>query len=258
MNFFHPPNASESICSAPTDFRWSGARDHIGPVETVTPLLERLGNTTTCAQVTLCAGVFWWGFTRLSSFSALDHCQELFEAAFAYQVDWRYCDRDQGPTAEVPDHPAADSALLQLTHFMRAALGERSWSSYYQPVTSTFHSAHIVQHILPKQNQGMFNEWLNAVVDRIKTHYAKPTEPFKKKKEFATPCEHEAFLARHRGPPLPPQVLDLSIPYRPEARETLVREFLQSLDPDKNRYLRSAETMKSMNYLSTPYRLPPP
>lgn len=253
MKLYYSSNIPAEVSKAPIEFKWLSARDHIGPVETMTPLMLEFCNTTTCAQVTLCAGMFCWGFMRLSAFSSLDHFHELFEAAFAFQYDWRYCDRDQGPIEEVPDQPPADSALLQLTYFMRAAIGERIWSSYYQPVTSTFHSAHIVHHILPASIKKEFVTWRKTVVERIKTHYSKPVEAFKKKKEFANLDEYELFLSRHRGLALPPQILDLNFPYNHEDRENLVREFLQSLDPNKNRYLRNAEVMKSMGYAGTPY-----
>lgn len=76
-----------SIIGAPLDFRWEGARDHIGPTETVTPLLDMLASTTMTAQIAMCAGVLTWGAWRLKGETEVEHNFELVEAAFAYMID---------------------------------------------------------------------------------------------------------------------------------------------------------------------------
>jgi hypothetical protein len=256
MAAHRPAYIPESILSAPLQFVWQGATEHIGPTETVTKLLDRLSGTTTCAQITMCAGVFEWGAWRLSAHTPVDYCLELAEAAFAYQVDWRYVNPDAGPVGKAPDQPAAISATMQLTRFMRSALDkDEYWNSYYQPIRETFHCAHLVEHILPKQAKKGFQAWLDGLAERIMQFWPKPDEPFRKKKEFATVEEHQSFIARHRGVAVPRELLDPDFPYRPEMREQLVAEYLERLDWKVNRYLRSPEDMLKIGFEGTPYRL---
>lgn len=244
------------LLGAVLDFKWEGAREHIGPTETVTPLLNHIGGTTSCAQISLCAGVLLWGASRLQGFVEVEHNFELAEAAFAYQVDWRYVDIDAGPKGKAPDQPPALSAMMRLNQFMRNSIDkDEYWDSFYQPVSETFHSIHIVNHILPKPVKKDFENWLNIVVERIKKSYAKPDESFRKRKEFDSEAEYQIFLGRHRGPALPPQILAPSFDYTPENRESLVRDFLKNLDIGNNRYLRTPEAMKELGFEGTPYQL---
>lgn len=251
-----PAYIPQSIVDAEIDFRWQGAKEHIGPTETVTPLFLHVGNTTSNAQISLCAGVLLWGSWRFKDMAESDHNFELAEAAFAYQVDWRYVDIEAGPKGKAPDQPPALSATVQLGRYLRNAIDmEEFWESYYQPVSNTFHSIHIVSHILPKESKREFQHWLDVIVERIKRNYAKPDEAFKKRKQFHTEDEYQLFLARHRGPALPPQILDPNFDYKPEERENLVRAFLQSLDISRNRYLRTPEALKELGFKGTPYQL---
>ena len=259
MSVSPPPYVVQAgIQALPLDFRWDGSGEHTGPMQTVTKLLARLAGTTTCGQVSLCAGVLQWGAWRLSPHTPVDSCLRLAEAAFAYQVDFRYLDFEQRSKEELPDEPPALSAMMELDRFMAYSIdADEYWNSYYQPVTETFHSVHLVRHILPKPKRKMFEEWLNAVVDRIKVVAPKPEEEFKKKKEFDSVEAHKAFVARHRGNPLPPEIIDPGFDYNDEIRVELIDQFLQSLDWGANRYLRSPDEMKEIGFEGTPYRLCP-
>lgn len=251
-----PSYIPASIVGAPLDFRWEGARDHMGPTETITPLLDMLASTTTAAQIAMCAGVLSWGAWRLKGHTPVEHNFELAEAAFAYMVDWRYVDRDAGPKGKAPDQPPAVSAMMQLNRFMRLELNhDEYWDNYFQPVRETFHAVHIVRHILPKATVAEFDSWLKALVARIKSHWAKPDEEFRKKDTFSSPEEREPFIARHRGPPIPHQILDPRFEYREADRVRLIGEFLERLDPKTNRYLRTSEAMLALGFKGVPYRL---
>ena len=255
-----PPTfiARAEIRSLPLDFQWKGTGEHIGPVERVTKLLNSLSGTTTCGQVTLCSGVLQWGAWRLQGHTPVEHGFELAESAFAWQVDHRYVDEDQGPLGATPDEPPALSAMMELSEFMQQALNaKRWWNRYYQPISETFHSVHVVRHILPKTKRKLFDQWLNATVKRVKSVAPKPDEDFKPKDEFDSPEEHKEFIARHRGDPLPPQILDPDFDYDDDRRVELIDQFLQSLDWGANRYLRSPDEMKEIGFEGTPYRLCP-
>jgi hypothetical protein len=257
MNFSERPGfIPAAVENRPLDFKWNGARDHIGPTETVTPLMERVWGTTTCGQITLCAGLLLWGGWRLRGHTDTETLLLLAEAAFAYQVDWRYLREDLVPFKRPPDEPPALSASMALIDFAQIALNpKKNWDNYYQPVRETFHSAHVVRHILPADVRKPFDAWLDVVAERVQKIAAKPEEAFRKKKEFATNEEYLEFCARHRGTPLPPQVLDPQFAYDDGQRAQLVRENLHGLNCQANMYLRSPEDMRALGFAGTPYKL---
>jgi len=239
FDFYSRPDfIPESVVGAPLDFVWKGAQAHIGPVEQVTPLMEQIWGVTTCAEIGMCAGVMLWVKWRLDGFAEVDHDLELAEASFAYCVDWRYLDRDGGPKGKPPDQPPAMSAAMKVNSLMRRALDmDEYWYNQYQPVSETFHSAHIVRHILPNAAKRVFDNWLKVVSDRLRVYFPKPGDGGRKFAEFESREAYRAYTAPHRGVPVPPQLLDPSFDYNPEDREALVAKFLSGLDPSRNRYL---------------------
>ena len=258
MNLYERPSfIPASIVDAPIAFTWEGAQAHIGPVEMVTPLMKSLGQGTGLAQVAQCAGVLLWATWRLKKAANVDHNLELAEAAFAYGVDWRYIDRKAGPWHEVLDQPSALSAAMKINSLMRRALNhEAHWNSFYQPVSETFHSANIVNHILPKPTRAEFESWLNSVIDRVKTFFPLPDIPKRKFGTFDNEAAYDEYVAPRRGVAVPPQILDPGFDYKPQEREALLAGFLGQLDPQKNRYLRSPESMLKLGFVGVPYQLP--
>src|ERR1700751_3467206 len=109
-----PPFIPTTVVGKQFDAVWKGARDHIGPVEQITPFIRRLAKKTTCATVSICAGVLLWGAWRLKGLTEVDYNIELAEAAFVYQIDWRYVDPDAGPMEMPPDQPPPVSAMTAL------------------------------------------------------------------------------------------------------------------------------------------------
>lgn len=255
MNFFDRPSYIEAtIVGAPMDFVWDGAQAHIGPVETVTPLMKHLGRCTGLAEVGLCAGVLLWGTWRLSGIADNRHHLELGQAAFAYGVDWRYVDPNAGPDLAPPDQPPAVSATMKLGDLMRRALDHDTyWNSFYIPVGETFHSANIVSHILSKDARRQFERWLTAVSDRMHTHFRLPDIAFRKYRTFENEAAYDAYVAPRRGVAVPPQLLDPDFAYDESQYEPLMTAFVSSLNPANNRYLRSAKAMAALGFQGDPY-----
>lgn len=255
-----PPYVPATLQGAPLDFEWQGALAHIGPQSGVTPLLKKLDGLTTCGQLTLCAGLLNWAAWRLKD--AADEsipALELAEAAFAHQVDWRYVDRDAGHVRPAPDEPPARSALMQASLFLWEGLSvDWFWDSYYAPISQTFHTAHIVQHLMPKAQRPALVAWLEEAIQRLQQHARAPDEPFRKQRSFPTIEEWKRFVGRHRGHPLPPDILDLRTPYDPARRTALVERFLEGLDPARNRFLRAPQAVRDLGFVGEPYRGPLP
>lgn len=248
-----PKYIPEAIIGAPIDFPWEGRRAHAGPMQTVTKLLNRLASTTTCGQLTMCAGILEWAAWRLYGHLPIDNTLHFCDAAFAYQVDQRYADADAGDIRKPPPGPPELAALMEISGYLWSAMGPDFATSYFQPIPDTFHAAHVTRHITPKAHRKAFDQWLAALSDRVHAVAPKPDEEFKKKKEFASPEQHQAFLARHWGAPLPRQILD------PEAiatpAEPLIQAFLAGLDWQANPYLRSPDQMRELGFPGQPYTL---
>lgn len=257
MNFYEIPNfISPDVVGAPIDCEWEGAQAHIGPVETVTPLLTHLGRGTGLAQVAMCAGILLWMTWRLKPIADVDHNLELAEAAFAYSIDWRYLDVNAGPRGKAPDQPPEASSAKKVNSLVRRALdAESHWNSFFTPVGETFHAAHIVQHIMPKSHKAEFVKWLEFVSDRMHTHFPLPDIPQREFSSFENKEAAWAYRAPRRGVAVPPQALDPAIEYQPASREELMREFLRGLNRGRNRYLRSPEAMLELGFKGQPYSL---
>lgn len=179
---------------------------------------------------------------------------ELAEAAFAYQIDWRYTDRTAGDVYEAPNAPPALSALMEATGYMWESLNkDKYWDNYYAPIMQTFHASHITQHIMPKEYRPAFVAWFERAIDRAQQHARRPPEPFRKMQEFDTMGEWRQFVGRHRGPSLPPELIDPAVDYQADEREARVAAFLSTLDWRRNRYLRSPDAMRALGFVGNPY-----
>lgn len=99
----------------------------------------------------------------------------------------------------------------------------------------------LARHVLPKSKQEIFKNWLAVVLDRIKTYWAM---------DLST----KGAEAR-QGPPVPRVAFDPSLEYMPSMDKKLLGDFLASLDPKTNPYLRSPEEMKKAGFPGTPYKL---
>lgn len=233
---------------------WKGARDHIGPVEAVTPLVRRLSGKTTCATVTMMSGVMLWGATRLRAFTETDWCFELADAAFAWQFDWRYVETTAEPYYQAPDEPTGESAAMTLDGFLRDSIdGEDPWTSFYQPIMKLFHMANVVNFILPHDARPVFENWLASASDRLDAIAAAPDLEVRERADFDSKEAAQAYRAPRRGAPLPPLVLDLDADIAGVDLDAEARRFLASLDPGKNRFLRSPAELADLGFQGAAY-----
>jgi hypothetical protein len=257
MNFYALPKfIPEEIVGAPIDFPWEGAQEHIGPVETLTPLMMHLGRGNGLAQVAMCAGILLWLTWRLKTLTDVEHNLELAEAAFAYTIDWRYVDINAGPKGKAPDQPPEVSAAKKVNSLVRRALNQDTyWNSFFTPVAETFHAANVVQHIVPTSQKGAFEHWLLAVSDRMHAHFPLPDLAEREFSTFESEQAYDAYVAPRRGVAIPPEILDTSVEYDPGKRDASLAKFLTGLDRGRNRFLRSPEEMLELGFEGRPYEL---
>jgi len=246
----------EAVAGAPIEFPWKGASYHYGPADLSGPLLDHVADKTTCGTICLCAGITLWAVRRLHGHTDTSCGENLTEAMFAYQIDWRYVDREAIPAGPVPEEPPPLSAIMAVQSFARRSINhKRYWNHYYQPIEEAFHAAHIVGHIMPDAYKKSFPKWLKAISARLDAVAAKPDEPKRNKSEFESLDEYNDWVATHRGVALPPEILDPDFDYQEDRREEFVAQFLQELDQKTNRYLRTPEAMLELGFEGTPYEL---
>lgn len=233
---------------------WQGARDHIGPVQTVTPLVDRLSGKTTCATVSLLAGVVSWGERRLRAHCDVEFLRELSAAMFAWQHDWRLVNTEVAPRGKPPDQPIEASAPMVFRSFVRKSIrGEDPWHSFYQPIMQLYHLVKVTEFLLPDADRSTFQTWLHTVSDRLDIVAKAPELEVPVYSEFESEAAYNAYVAPRRGAPLPPTVLDLSAELDPQTLEADALSFVSSLDPEKNRYLRTTAELAELGVEKTPY-----
>lgn len=233
---------------------WKGPIAHVGPLETVTPLVEKLSGKTTFATIAMMAGVISWGERRLRSFTQTDFIAELAEASFAWHFDWRYVDTTAEPCFSPPEQPPAFAASFTIDEFLRDSMFRKGlWYSFYQPIMSLFHMANVVRFILPEPIKDPFEEWLVAVSDRLDDIAAAPDLDVPNIDDFETTEDYDEYCAPRRGVPLPPMVLDPSVDLSSVDLSAAAISHLTSLNLSQNRFLRSPEALRELGFEGVPY-----
>lgn len=248
------PFGELDLTTEPLTEKWKGSKRHIGPVQTITPLVELLGGKTTCGTLALMSGVMSWGAARLQPFGDASYCDELADAGFAFHSDWRHVNIKGGPRGKSPDQPVVHSAAMDLRAIYAGAVyGETPWNSFYQPLMEASHLVHIVRFILPKEPKKAFDAWLKAVSARLDEIAPIPDLDEPDINDFEDKFAYRAYCAPCRGLPLPPQVLDLSVDMSTIDLAAEAKAHIAQMNPAFNRYLRTPEEMAEMGFEGTAY-----
>jgi hypothetical protein len=252
-----PILADIDFAREPLTEAWKGSLNHIGPVQTITPLVELLAGKTTCGTVTLMSGVTAWGAARLRPFTDVSFLDEMADAVFAWQADWRYLNGTGGPREPSPEQPVAISAAMTIRSlFINSINTPTEWHSFYQPLMKASHIVNIVQFILPKDAKKAFKTWLKETSDRLDIVAEIPDLEERKHTEFDSREAFYAYKAPRRGPPIPPLVLDPGIDLSNLDLVAEAHKFIATLDHTKNRYLKSPDQMIAEGFESLPYGKP--
>lgn len=249
------------LAASPPTFVWWGRDEHTGSTRFPTPLLRRMDLKTSNGFITLCAGTVMWGAYRLQGRD--EHVRtalQLAEAAFAYQVDWRYVDRDAVDLRITSGVSPTSGALLELCSFLWRCLDhEKYWENYYSPILETFHAAHLARHMLPRDVRPAFGRWVEEIIARLNIFAKKPDEAVAHAEDFPTVEDWKRFAAGHRGRPLPPEFLDGAQPTMLLAAEPqqcmdrAVDRHLRQLDWTGNPFLRTPDEMRALGFVGEPY-----
>jgi hypothetical protein len=198
----------------------------------------RTGKSSEQAKLAFSAAVTEWIAWRLDGVVDVSDLLNFAEGLWAAVIDYRYFN-------EV-DHPTPKNKEGGLDHVIF-----RTWQDANSFIRlcprgqgrseNCVLLAVLARHVLPKPKQEIFKNWLAVVLERIKTYWAM---------DLST----KGAEAR-QGPPVPRAAFDPSLEYTPSMDKKLLGDFVASLDPKTNPYLRSPEEMKKAGFPGTPYKL---
>lgn len=233
---------------------WKGKEDHTGPGTGSNAALSLVVGKTTMATMTLMAGVLLWGAKRVRPFFDTDFCLELAEASFAWHWDWRYINTEADPYYSPPNQPAATSATFVIDNAFRECMEEeRQWFSFYQPLLPFSRVRHVVRHILTPETKKLFDTWVQETSWRLAKVASTPKMEIPIYGNFES---REAYIQHcypMRGAPIPPCILDPAVDMMSIDLAAEAKAFRETLDPSKNRFLRSASEMAELGFEGEPY-----
>lgn len=243
------------LSEAPLAPKWTHSHDHMGPVQTTTPLWEKLYGRTTCGTVTMMSGVMLWAAARLGHFCDTAYMREMAEAGFAWQLDWRFLREDVPPPEGLPKPETPEGAGPAIFQFMWSAIrGEGPWNSFSQPIFDLVHMAYLANFIMPKSALPEFEKWLLHLSGRLYDVAEAPDMDIPEFSDFESEEAYNEHVAPMRGAPIPPAILEYDVEHEDMDLEAEARAFVATLDPTKNRFLRSKDEMLRLGFEGEPYK----
>jgi hypothetical protein len=239
------------VRGAPIAFKWTGAGDHIGPIEG-TALHDAFDALTKCAAINLAVGLEEWVVWRFDGQVERQLYQHHLDSVLAWAIDVRY--RKPGLEKEEKE-PVAAAAMYEVADLLRYATSELMVESPTARPSGEVHVAFFARHVMPKESRKSFDAWTKWALGRLKELAPRPTEAI----EFDDfDGDESAYFDATRpywGVALPLEALDPEFGYQPEMRQELLDRFLRSLNYEANPFLRSPEELKEAGFEGTPYRL---
>lgn len=200
-------------------------------------LSTRLAKVSDRANIAFTIAIGEWTVHRFDKVSADRTPHRYFEALWAGSIDWRYL---SGVTFPGDEWEGAVRRPLDLAMLIG---GEAIFAALEQkPVDfEVARMTHLVQHVLPSKDA--FNAWHEKVVQRIEWLFPTTYDPddlFREGDEL--------------GPPVPREVFDVDTDYDPALGEVITANFLRSISPRSNEFLRTVEEMQNDGFEGVPYR----
>lgn len=200
------------------------------------PRLEgRISKLTDRATVTLAAGMAEWVAWRVSKYSDDPMLFNYIEAVYAANIDWNYIEPEDNPLENLlraewkgPARGPMRAAASILSEVVDCAMDEEPASP------ETVSLSNLVEYVIPDLKP--YRLWRNGVIDRLTALYpVNDDEP--------------------TGDPVPREVLDLRVDFKPKMSTNLLDQYLKNLDYKNNFYLRSPKQMIKSGFKGTPYQL---
>ena len=235
-----------SIAGAPVGYKWNNdvaMKLHAGRDQNIR-LYHAVDDASFKAKMSLGVAIAEWNVWRFEGHLPIEDGLLRLEAAWACAIDPLYA-KDLRFKLTPSVHEKADPVAGPF-EIALAALGvtyARFTKGSIHIAEPVVRQATLATHLIPGKN--VFSDWLSAAV-------RKTVETFPRNATYDT--DSELYDASHETP-VPREFFENGFAYSGEAATAALREFLRSLDPTRNPYLRSAEELRAEGFKGTPYTL---
>jgi hypothetical protein len=190
-----------------------------------------------CQQgvVALSAGFAEWIAWRLSKYCNDPVLFYEIEAIWAGIIDWRYI-RPLGNSRMAPDRKhwkGAERGPVYAAFYLLVGIVSRTKKGVC-PLSESSFLSQLALHVIPDPKP--YKNWRRFVIGRLTDMY---------------PCDKDDELVAS----IPREALDPDFNYKPNMSNELLSAYLQSLNYEKNPFLRSPEEMMHEGFEGTPYVL---
>jgi hypothetical protein len=213
--------AAEGL-GAPAQFAWDDKFPARNYTRDDTKLENHVADVTRRGIVALTAGCAEWVVARFRGLSQDPVPDQFIEAVWAGIVDWRHLRLDNRPEAGRDAGPIRGPlyAMIRILHKSAQQASLLKPNAY-----ETVCMSNLAQLVLPEP--GPFKKWRDGALKRLVQFYPRSeVDPL--------------------GPPLPREILDLTLDYKPENDDELIARFLTGLDPSRNPFLRPQSEWKDL------------
>ena len=233
---------NSGVVGAPVGYPWNSdlALQLYAEKDQNPRLYAAVDQTNFKAKMSLGVAVAEWIVWRFAGHLDLTDAIDRIEAAWASAVDPIYardlsCDMDHDDD-QFPVEGALELALCVLGE----SNARYSKGSIYlaEPVVKL---ASLAAHLLPDKD--IFHAWLSPMVRRLAQTFPRTSDYDRVSRKYD--ASHEI--------PVPREFFNPSFGYDADAATVAIRNFLQTLDPNRNPYLRSADEIKADGFTGAPY-----
>ena len=211
----------EKLRGQPPNFSWSDDLPHGVLQELDKVTVHTIAGASDLAKVAFVIGCAEWVVYRFEAESSVDFAWDFIESSWARLID-PFLGRPWEPREWVWTGRADGSIVTALHSITNTFYGIDEGGGWRQeiPLASTF-----TAHVLGGFRE--FQQWRDAVVAHLVQHFPyDDVDPF--------------------GPPVPRTALDPSVELTGALREAALRSFLQSLNPERNRFLTSSHEQQQL------------
>jgi hypothetical protein len=225
-----------SVVGQSLNYQWVDVSHREYWAKPVPPLQRKVARLDNRAIVGLTAACAEWVAWRLSTHADVSMLLDAAEAAWASIADWRYFDPGDKPFKHLQWDDWVGSTRRPLCVANRMLINAVDNASRDTDVSvDAVYVASLAEHVLPTL-KAAFRSWRDAVIAGLLK-----TNPFDKAHPAGELVTREAF--------------DPTFDYKPAAAKKLMAAFLARLNPKKNKYLRSPEKLRQVDFEGTPYEL---
>ena len=204
----HPSFIPDGLEAEGGDFVWRGTSDHIGPLDTETPLMRQFHGLTSCGCFCMAAGLMQWGAVRFSQLIDTSSLLQVSEAAFAFMSDPTAISLDQLYGEGVPEKPKVVSAFRKVRRNAMVCIEPGRWyENALPPTRELFHLAFLVRHLTGKTFAPAFDAWILRSTDRIRQVAPRPPKGVTSISDDPTAEDIRRYVAPYWGTPLPMALL---------------------------------------------------